>query len=874
MRALRSRSALDALLSGLAARWRCARKRGQQHRRSHRPVLERLELRQLLSVTQFADDQTPAFVPTPNWDAYSGVVGFQGDFCYSITGGGSDAAKWTFDVTPGQYRVAATWVENATYWSTQSPFTILDGAIPRGVALVNQRQAPDDMVDADAAWEQLGDVYNITGTSLVVQLTNADDGYVIADGIRIERIGDLPAAADISVVEGNVELVQDAGGIDFGTLLTNRSVIKTFTVVNQGSAPLELSNSIAVPFGFSVVTPLGATTLGLGESTTFSVQLGAASADNYAGQIAVASNDPDQPVFNINVSGLVRGVQILDDGMAGVQSGAVWVAGQTVLGFDGDVRYTLAVPGSEVDSTVWTFPVKPGKYRVAATWFASPFFAPDATFSIFDGDAPLGTVSVNQQQTPNDLTDLGKAWENLGGVYTVTGSTLVVKLSNIGTGYVFADAVRIEGQDNINNLRLVRDTGISSTDFITTDRRITGTVASDGPTAGILVSIDLDGDDGPEALILTDALGRFNYTPPNSTPGPYTVRVRSQKWDPALLDYVYGSWATVNFMLQTAANAPLSVTSLSLLNPSGGPPSLPRTTDPTLTGKVANDGPIGGLRVEFDFDGNDTVDAFTRTDAAGEFVYRPMGLATGRQWTVRARASEWNETTQLFTPSAWKSLTFQLDPVEPPAVSLLRLIEDDGESPTDLQTTNPRLTGTVTAQGSVFGLTVEFDHNADGVPEGTALTDYEGNFTYFPQGLDPGQIVIHARARSAAELSNQQTVGPWVAFAFTLVGSTPASVVDLRLLNDTGESDTDSITTDPRLTGRVLREGVQARFSVEFDHNGDGSPDGAVMTDLSGNFRYTPLGLRPGLLSVGARAVTWDASTSRNLYGDFPPLMG
>jgi hypothetical protein len=41
----------------------------------------------------------------------------------------------------------------------------------------------------------------------------------------------------------------------------------------------------------------------------------------------------------------------------------------------------------------------------------------------------LGTVNVNQQLAPNDLSDAGVAWEDLGGLYTISGSTLVVRLT-------------------------------------------------------------------------------------------------------------------------------------------------------------------------------------------------------------------------------------------------------------------------------------------------------------------------------------------------------------------------------------------------------------------------------------------------------------
>jgi hypothetical protein len=110
-------------------------------------------------------------------------------------------------------------------------------------------------------------------------------------------------------------------------------------------------------------------------------------------------------------------------------------------GHDGDFHYALAGTGSSVAQ--WEFWVGPGDYQVSATWFEYSNRATDAPYTVLDGTTPLGTVDMNQRLAPNDFSDAGSSWEDLG-VYTVSGASLVVRLSNAANGVVAADAVRIE----------------------------------------------------------------------------------------------------------------------------------------------------------------------------------------------------------------------------------------------------------------------------------------------------------------------------------------------------------------------------------------------------------------------------------------------
>jgi hypothetical protein len=100
----------------------------------------------------------------------------------------------------------------------------------------------------------------------------------------------------------------------------------------------------------------------------------------------------------------------------------------------GDVHSIAA--GSGTNAASWTFTVIPRQaYRIAATWTPPPNHATDAPFRIYDGATLLATVRRNQERAPDDLTDAaGQAWEYLGEMYTISGTTLRVALGDNAVG--------------------------------------------------------------------------------------------------------------------------------------------------------------------------------------------------------------------------------------------------------------------------------------------------------------------------------------------------------------------------------------------------------------------------------------------------------
>jgi hypothetical protein len=137
-------------------------------------------------VPKIIDDGAPGFSTSGSWQV-STNQGFKRDVRYSAAGIGSDTARWTFTVMPGSYRVSATWTPHANR-ATDAPFTIGDGADSPATVKINQERAPDDFTDEGVAWEDLGAPYNIDTNTLVVELSDAANEYVVADAVRIVQV--------------------------------------------------------------------------------------------------------------------------------------------------------------------------------------------------------------------------------------------------------------------------------------------------------------------------------------------------------------------------------------------------------------------------------------------------------------------------------------------------------------------------------------------------------------------------------------------------------------------------------------------------------------------------------------------------------------
>lgn len=91
--------------------------------------------------------------------------------------------------------------------------------------------------------------------------------------------------------------------LDFGAVPVGGSATMATTVTNVGSSDLTLTAATTTGEGFSEVTPALPLTLGPGAGTGVSVQFDPASIGVFAGELSITSDDPDEPVVTVALSG-------------------------------------------------------------------------------------------------------------------------------------------------------------------------------------------------------------------------------------------------------------------------------------------------------------------------------------------------------------------------------------------------------------------------------------------------------------------------------------------------------------------------------------------------------------------------------------------
>jgi uncharacterized protein (DUF1800 family) len=115
--------------------------------------------------------------------------GFQGSARVATAGQGNNQGVWTFrGLRPGKYQLAATW-PTANGQATNARFTLRNGTKTFGPVVVDQSLEPSSFRDAGTTWQKLGDPVHLRGDTLTVTLSDQANGSVVADAVRLERIG-------------------------------------------------------------------------------------------------------------------------------------------------------------------------------------------------------------------------------------------------------------------------------------------------------------------------------------------------------------------------------------------------------------------------------------------------------------------------------------------------------------------------------------------------------------------------------------------------------------------------------------------------------------------------------------------------------------
>jgi RHS repeat-associated protein len=465
------------------------------------------------AVTVKDDGDSGYSVVSGTWQGPSNS-GYNNDHYFSYFTNG--VVEWRFtNVVAGTYRVSATWT-NAANRSAAAPYEVLDGTNSLASVPVNQKNAPAANATAGGRnFQHLGQ-FEVVNGELIVRLSNTSATTASADAIRLEYLGPTENASEIRVSNGSTELADGVSTVDFGA--TFNGTQRTLTVKNVGVGNLTLTQltQAAMPTGFELVSGFGTTTLAQGQTTTFTIALAAPSLGAVSGTLSIATNDPDEASFDIQLTGIAQNTRVIDDEDVGfsVISGT-W--GESTGGYNND-QYT--VTSGDTGVVEWRQELTPGQYRVSAAWTAGATRSSVAAYTVLDGSTTLATREINQKFAATaDATIGGRPFQSLG-VFSVTNGSLAIQLADTSVLSVSADAVYLEYVAPLPEVQfggaggsLVVD-GAPATvlDFEDSERtnKATLSVAVTNTTGAAITLTQLTQGDMPAGYVLVDALGTLS----------------------------------------------------------------------------------------------------------------------------------------------------------------------------------------------------------------------------------------------------------------------------------------------------------------------------------------------------------------------------
>jgi murein DD-endopeptidase MepM/ murein hydrolase activator NlpD len=253
----------------------------------------------------------------------------------------------TFWVTPPQYPADyrhviksgfSSGVPTASEWAEQPQdirsfkpgnrlsFWVIAGAMMPGDTRTVRLQRADGSLFLDQTSNPGSTFFQVSQWAYTVTLPMTDvlgtwTATWLQNGIELTR--QTFTVSNIGVPELRVELSSELipcgrfTPIDFGSSVPGSAgQLRTFDIRNFGSALLSL-NSVTVPTGYEIVS-YPATVLQPGQSTTLTVRLSTTAQGYFAGELRLATNDPDESLYRIWLEGIVApaGVGTLIPGLS------------------------------------------------------------------------------------------------------------------------------------------------------------------------------------------------------------------------------------------------------------------------------------------------------------------------------------------------------------------------------------------------------------------------------------------------------------------------------------------------------------------------------------------------------------------------------
>ncbi len=403
------------------------------------------------------------------WSGYN--AGYGGSFRDIGPGSGANTATWTFTALPGgTYNAAVDWLADPNNRASNATYAVYDGNTLLNTITINQRQVPVGTSAGGVTFQTLGS-FTITSGTLRIVLSDNANGLVIADAAQVSVVTPttLPAIVDNSQsgysetgsgwgsfsgggYNGSLRVVAAGAGTNTATWTFTGLTAGTYSAAvdwladpnNRASNATyniyDGSTLIATVVINQRQNPVGTSTGGvtfqsLGNFTISSGTLRIVLSDNANGLIIADA-------ARVSVATLPTLPAVVDYGQAGYgETGSGWGT-FSGGGYNGSLRVVAA--GTGANTVSWSFTgLAGGTYNAQVDWLADPNNrASNATYQVYDGSTLLGTVTVNQRQSPVGTTVGGVTFQSLGS-FTITSGTIKIVLSDNANGLVIADAARL-----------------------------------------------------------------------------------------------------------------------------------------------------------------------------------------------------------------------------------------------------------------------------------------------------------------------------------------------------------------------------------------------------------------------------------------------
>ncbi|MEJ2405979.1 MAG: Ig-like domain-containing protein [Candidatus Thiodiazotropha sp.] len=411
-------------------------------------------------------DNTDANVTSVgSWSGSTGVTGYyQSNYEYHAAGVGNNAFTWTATIVDsGRYQVYARWTSHANR-ATNAPYFIQHDGGETPFAVNQQLNG--------GQWNLLGSFDYTQGGQYNITLTDAADGYVIADAIKL-----VPEGADPNSAIWDVQVPSDGQYQVYArwTSHENRASNATYTVQDGTSATWDQvsvdqrtnggSWNLLGTYTFyqSVVGSVTLTDRADGyviadaiklvpvyaQPNTASWQFDVPQSDQYRvfARWTAHPNRATDATYTVHsdMGGDPVSVnQQLDGGVWNLLGTYSFTAGQSYHidltdQADGYViadAIMVSPVSAEPNRFIWNLTIpQAGQYELYARWTAHPNRATDATYTVLHdgGETP---VSVNQQTN-------GAKWNLLGTFSFTQSAAYQVTLTDQADGYVIADGIRL-----------------------------------------------------------------------------------------------------------------------------------------------------------------------------------------------------------------------------------------------------------------------------------------------------------------------------------------------------------------------------------------------------------------------------------------------